>query len=185
MATADPWGAPQTGLPPEWEVRHSNSKNLPYYFNPATKESRWEPPVGTDSEKLKDYMAHHHSAQPVRSDGAGQHEGKIRAGHLLVKHRESRRPSSWREAEITRSKDEARTLIQAHEAKIHRGETTLGDLAVTESDCSSARKRGDLGFFGRGEMQKEFEDAAFALKPGEISGVVGTASGLHLIERLE
>lgn len=62
----------------------------------------------------------------------------------------------------------------------------LGELALTESDCSSARKRGDLGYFGRGDMQKEFEDAAFALKkPGDISGIVETASGLHLIERLE
>jgi len=59
----------------------------------------------------------------------------------------------------------------------------LGELAVRESDCSSARKMGDLGFFGKGDMQKEFEEAAFALKPGEVSHVVETASGLHLIER--
>ena len=39
------------------------------------------------------------------------------------------------------------------------------------------------GFFGRGDMQKEFEDAAFALQPGQVSSIVETASGLHLIER--
>lgn len=54
---------------------------------------------------------------------------------------------------------------------------------MTESDCSSARKRGDLGVFGHGDMQQAFEEAAFALEPGQISGVVDTASGLHLIQR--
>ena len=39
------------------------------------------------------------------------------------------------------------------------------------------------GFFGKGDMQKEFEESSFALKPGEVSHVVETASGLHLIER--
>lgn len=75
-------------------------------------------------------------------------------------------------------------MILQHEAHIRSGQSSLGDLAITESDCSSARKMGDLGFFGRGDMQKEFEEAAFALKPGEVSHVVETASGLHLIERL-
>jgi len=162
-------------------VRHSNSKNLPYYFNFAEKNSRWEPPPGTDTDKLKVYMAKYHSGSNGAAEGA--QPGKIRAAHLLVKHRESRRPMSWRESEITRSKDEAREIINGHEQRIKSGEISLGELAKTESDCSSARKRGDLGYFGKGDMQKEFEEAAFALKPGEISTVVDTASGLHLIER--
>jgi NIMA-interacting peptidyl-prolyl cis-trans isomerase 1 len=76
-------------------------------------------------------------------------------------------------------------IIKDHEEKIKSGQVSLGDLAKEESDCSSARKRGDLGFFGRGDMQMEFEDAVFALQPGEMSGVVETASGLHLIERFD
>ncbi len=39
------------------------------------------------------------------------------------------------------------------------------------------------GVFGKGEMQKEFEEVAFALEPGQVSGVVDTASGVHLIQR--
>ncbi|KAK2624816.1 hypothetical protein QTJ16_006009 [Diplocarpon rosae] len=175
------------GLPTGWEVRHSNSKNLPYYFNEFEKQSRWEPPPGTDTEKLKSYMAEHHSAPQITAEstlnGHVNPPGKIRAGHLLVKHKDSRRPSSWREAEIKRSKDDAMSIILGHEQRIRSGQSSLGDLATSESDCSSARKRGDLGFFGRGDMQKEFEEAAFQLNPGEMSHVVETASGLHLIER--
>lgn len=77
------------------------------------------------------------------------------------------------------------SIILGHEARIRSGQSSLGQLAVSESDCSSARKMGDLGFFGKGDMQKEFEDAAFQLKPGEVSNVVETASGLHLIERYD
>lgn len=154
-------------------------------------------------------MAEHHSAPELRPEigmnGRNGNEGKIRAAHLLIKHRDSRRPSSWREveftkfhficlnslgpsnisqqAEIKRTKEEAMNILLAHEARIRSGQKSLGDIAISESDCSSARKMGDLGFFGRGDMQKEFEDAAFQLKPGEISHVVETASGLHLIER--
>ncbi|KAK3334565.1 peptidyl-prolyl cis-trans isomerase ssp-1 [Neurospora tetraspora] len=179
----------ETGLPEDWEVRHSQSKNLPYYFNNATKTSRWEPPSGTDVDKLKIYMAKYHSQQQqqggAQAGGGQQQQGKIRCAHLLVKHSQSRRPSSWRESEITRTKQEALSTLQGFEQRIKSGSISLGELALTESDCSSARKRGDLGYFGRGDMQKEFEDAAFALKPGEISGIVDTASGLHLIERLE
>jgi NIMA-interacting peptidyl-prolyl cis-trans isomerase 1 len=127
-------------------------------------------------------MAQHHSSANTRIDGAGA-EGKIRAAHLLVKHKESRLPSSWRETNITRTKEEAVEMLKGYEQQIRSGDKQLGELAVSESDDSSARKRGDLGFFGKGQMQKGFEDAAFALQPGEMSGVVETASGVHLIQR--
>jgi len=86
-------------------------------------------------------MATHHSSAPNR---APKEANKIRAAHLLIKHKDSRRPSSWREAEITRTKEEALAILRGHEEKVRGGEVTLGDLAVTESDCSSARKKGDL-----------------------------------------
>lgn len=89
-------------------------------------------------------MANHHTAPADRYGGQGAGEGKIRASHLLVKHQESRRPSSWKQAEITRTKQEAIEILRGHEERIKSGEISLGDIAVSESDCSSARKKGDL-----------------------------------------
>lgn len=94
-------------------------------------------------DTLKGYMATYHSGAAA-SPYPNQSEGKIRCSHLLVKHKDSRRPSSWREAEITRTKDEAREILRGHQQRILQGETRLGDLAMSESDCSSARKKGDL-----------------------------------------
>lgn len=124
----------------------SNSKHQPYYFNPKSLESRWDPPEGADFEKLKDHMAKNYSSSILnpRANGNGAGGDKIRCAHVLVKHRDSRRPSSWRQAKITRSKEEARSILQRFQERINSGETTLGDLAVSESDCTSARKRGDL-----------------------------------------
>ncbi|KAI5845700.1 hypothetical protein DFP73DRAFT_593857 [Morchella snyderi] len=175
----------ETGLPAHWTVRFSKSKNLPYYFNTSTNASQWAPPPDADTEKLKVYMANEFPATMLQPSEGGGQAGKIRCSHLLVKHEGSRRASSWKEAKITRTKEEAMEMILGFEARVRDGSVSLADLALTESDCSSARKRGDLGFFGRGEMQKEFEDAAFELRPGEMSHAVETASGIHLIERLE
>lgn len=142
----------ETGLPEGWEVRRSNTKNLPYYFHASTKDSRWEPPAGTDPDKLKNYMATHHSSKGVAPAPFAHSGDKIRCAHLLVKHRDSRRPASWREPKITRSKEEAEDLIHGYQQQIQayeKGEggpdaKSLSELATTESDCSSARKGGDL-----------------------------------------
>jgi NIMA-interacting peptidyl-prolyl cis-trans isomerase 1 len=51
-------------------------------------------------------------------------------------------------------------ILEGHIDRIKSKEVSFEDLAETESDCGSAKKGGDLGFFGRGSMQKPFEDAA-------------------------
>ncbi|OMJ17181.1 Peptidyl-prolyl cis-trans isomerase pin1 [Smittium culicis] len=138
---------------------------MPYYFNTVTRESRWDPPSGKD----------------VLADD--QNSGKIRVSHLLVKHNGSRRPSSWKQENITRSKQEALDMILNFQHQIQTGAATLPDLASTESDCSSAKRHGDLGFFGKGQMQPSFESASYSLAVGQLSEPVHSDSGIHLILR--
>jgi NIMA-interacting peptidyl-prolyl cis-trans isomerase 1 len=110
----------------------------------------------------------------------------VRASHLLVKHEGSRRPASWKSDKITRSKAEAIATLKEHRAAIAASDdipAAFAKLASTESDCSSAKNGGDLGTFNRGEMQKPFEDATYGLKVGELSDVVDTDSGVHIILR--
>jgi len=130
-----------------------------------TKESQWDVPTKP--------------AEPVSPSGPKH----VTASHLLVKHSGSRRPSSWREENITRNQDEALELLEGYRAQIVSGEKSFGELAAAYSDCSSAKRGGDLGQFQRGAMQKPFEDATFALKVGEMSGPVFTDSGVHIILR--
>jgi NIMA-interacting peptidyl-prolyl cis-trans isomerase 1 len=108
---------------------------------------------------------------------------KVKASHLLIKHSGSRRPASWKSEHITRSKEEAIEILKQHQKRIQSGEATLEQIASTESDCSSAKRGGDLGYFEKGQMQPKFEQAAFGLDVGEMSGIVETDSGVHLILR--
>ncbi|MEJ2240697.1 MAG: peptidylprolyl isomerase [Candidatus Bathyarchaeota archaeon] len=68
--------------------------------------------------------------------------------------------------------------------RIKKGEK-FSAIAKDISICPSKKRGGDLGTFGRGQMVKEFENAAFALDKGQISGIVKTQFGYHIIKRLE
>lgn len=87
----------------------------------------------------------------------------VRASHILV--------SSLEEAN--------------HLAKELKAGKDFGELAGKYSSCPSGKEGGDLGFFSKGQMVKEFEDAAFSLKPGEVSQPIKTQFGYHLIKVTE
>ena len=88
---------------------------------------------------------------------------KVHCAHILVK-----------------SESEAKVVLE----RLKKGEK-FGRVARAVSRCPSAKRGGDLGTFTRGKMVKEFENAAFALQKGQVSGVVKTKFGFHVIKRLE
>lgn len=68
--------------------------------------------------------------------------------------------------------------------KIKKGES-FAKLAQEKSLDGSRKRGGDLGYFGRGMMVKEFEKAAFALEKEQVSDIVKTQFGYHIIKRLD
>ena len=101
---------------------------------------------------------------------------QIQASHILLMYAGSDR------SQATRSKQEARDQIDEIARQLQDG-VDFASLAREHSDCGSARAGGDLGAFGRGQMVRGFEDAAFALGIGDTSDVVETAFGFHIIRR--
>jgi len=106
---------------------------------------------------------------------------EIGAKHILIMHKDSKsRPDT-----VNRTKEEARTLAQEVLLKI-RGGASFDKMVVQYSDEPGASQRGgDLGVFERAVMVKPFTDAAFALKVNEVSEVVETQYGFHIIRRTE
>lgn len=79
---------------------------------------------------------------------------------------------------LVNSQEQAQLLIK----QLSEG-ADFGQLAQAHSSCPSKQAGGNLGQFGRGQMVKPFEDAAFALSHGEISQPVQTQFGWHIIQR--
>jgi len=105
----------------------------------------------------------------------------ISARHILIEYMGSR----GADAAIVRTREQARTVAKEVLERVNAGED-FARLAVEFSDEAGAGGRGGaLGRFGRGKMVPEFDAAAFSLKPGEVSGIVETPFGFHIIQRLE
>jgi peptidyl-prolyl cis-trans isomerase C len=120
-------------------------------------------------EEMKEYYAKNKENFKVAADA----EDTVRASHILIKFKDDK-PESDKEA-----KEAAEKIL----ARIKAGES-FEKLAEAESACPSGKMaKGSLGAFAKGQMVPEFEKVAFELKPGDISGVVKTQFGYHIIRR--
>ncbi|HUT44265.1 MAG TPA: peptidylprolyl isomerase [Desulfobacterales bacterium] len=97
---------------------------------------------------------------------------QAKASHILIKVAPDAEESK---------KIQARKKIETVQKKVRQGED-FGLLAKANSEGPTAQREGDLGYFSRSQMVKPFEDAAFALNVGEVSGIVETQFGYHLIK---
>jgi len=96
----------------------------------------------------------------------------IKARHILI-----RLDQTADKETVAKAEEQMKEIVKKQKEGVN-----FEELAKQYSEGPSATQGGDLGYFPRGAMFKEFENAAFALKPGEVSGVVRTKVGLHLIK---
>lgn len=114
-----------------WKLMYSKSHiGKPYYYNSLTGQSSWDPPT---------YMSDSYHIY-----------------HILIKHKNSRRPFSWRNEPIGMSYEEAYKEIEALRSSLLACNSLFEEFKTTatvRSDCSSASRQGDLGYIKKGQMQ--------------------------------
>ncbi len=99
----------------------------------------------------------------------------VRARHILIK---------VEKGADEKQKKEAHQKLVDIKKRLDKGEK-FEELAKAHSQCPSSSQGGDLGFFTKGRMVPAFEKVAFELKPGQVSDIVETQFGYHLIEVVE
>ncbi|MEZ4408870.1 MAG: peptidylprolyl isomerase [Polyangiales bacterium] len=115
---------------------------------------------------------------PPRPDG-GSAPDRVAASHVLVMHRGSQRAP----ASVTRTRDEARARAEEVLRRARAGADFAALAREFSDEPGASTSGGDLGTFGHGQMVPPFERAAFALNPGQISDIVETDFGFHVIKR--
>ncbi|NLO04557.1 MAG: tetratricopeptide repeat protein [candidate division WS1 bacterium] len=141
-------------------------------------------------EKLQEHVT---GSVSVTDEDVKQSYAEINARHILIQpDRIMMEAQEGTDAEAADAEDleammtpeeaeaKARERIDEVKAQLDAG-GDFAELATEHSHCPSAAEGGDLGWFGPGQMVPEFEEAAFALQPGETSDVVETDFGFHII----
>jgi NIMA-interacting peptidyl-prolyl cis-trans isomerase 1 len=139
--------APQPGVQPQGQQPSTKQPDAP-------KESAIGEKRASDSSGA--------SAKPRR-------DTTIRCRHVLIKHVGSRNPENWQHQPVTRSREDARQLLQDLALDLRAGEITFEQLALKRSDCSSAKRGGDLG-------ELLFHTALHASTPPNVCAQVNSTS---------
>ena len=200
-----------SGLPYGWQLKESKSRpGVVYYIHNG--KTQWTEPSEKQIQAAKREAAKNNkrtrtdsssssSSSSSSNNKRAKMEGKVRASHILVKHIDSRNPSSWRqEGKIVRTEQEANERLSALRKNVvdsvgESGEsngTTIEQrcqefaaVAQIESDCSSYKRGGDLNYFAYDKMDPAFSAVSFHLKYGEISQPFKSASGVHIVIRTD
>ncbi len=124
--------------------------------------------IKIDEEKLKDYYAVNRKNY--------EKPDRVKAEHILI------RPDASATSPTGRTEDGAKAFAEELLKKIKAGESFEALAKKYSQDPGSASRGGDLDWFSKGAMVPEFENAAFALKTGEVSPVIKTQFGYHIIK---
>jgi peptidyl-prolyl cis-trans isomerase D len=130
----------------------------------AIPRQRFAPPQEPTTEEISDYY--------TRRMETFQRPEQVRARHILVKV-----PSSATAEQEEQTRARAEELLAA----LRNGEDFASVAQQHSEDTATATKGGDLGYFARGHMVKPFEDTAFALPVGQLSEVIRTPFGWHIL----
>ena len=125
-----------------------------------------EKTISVSEAELKSYFDQNQSNLAAKEER--------RASHILVN-----APKEMNDADKAKAKEKALALLES----VKKSPAQFAEIAKKNSqDPGSAANGGDLGFFARGAMVKPFEEAAFSLKKGDISGLVQSDFGYHIIQ---
>jgi len=162
----------------------------------ATAQGRAAPAIALavdfKSLRLAEDEEERPAKRPRQAEAAAP--SRIRCRHILLKHRELKQPTDTvRRKRVERSREEAEERLRGLLAELLADAGRFPQLARKHSECSSCLKggeqAGDLGWItrgvrGAGGVSKEVEEAAFVLAVGELSDLVLSEAGVHLLQRI-
>jgi len=151
--------------------------------------------MGITAERLREQLTNNYVTDSYVKKFAASHAKQIATTEAEAKAFYDKNPEAFTHQEMVHArhilrkfppnvtdeqKKAERAKIEEALAKLKKGED-FAQVARTYSSDNTAAKGGDLGYFPRGRMVPQFEEAAFSLKPGQISGIVESRFGYHLI----